>query len=280
MVSAQLDTTDNDSVASVPSKISSVLDSVWSDFLIYGILVAIVVIVCIVVLVCLPKPNAFPDPDPEIDMDMFIQRQAELSDEITKAFGDCSQSHGDSVQTVIPILHYDVQKSDACPVLEGIVRQIPNVVTAGVMRVMPKVEKPPAHGYADHSNITIRYFYCVKTAVANRSGIWVDGARKFFREGEYFCADVSRENYLFNSYKYEPTLVIFIDLPRPENMARGISTNTNAASDEIYAAVIAANAQNPVGIASNSGKECTESRREPGTESHREPGSVPQENLS
>ena len=45
------------------------------------------------------------------------------------------------------------------------------------------------------------YFYTIQESAGHKSGIWIDGEKRFFTEKEWICGDMSREHSLFNKDK-------------------------------------------------------------------------------
>ena len=125
--------------------------------------------------------------------------------------------------------------TDKYPKLYERIRAIPLVHYAGLVILKPDFTEKTTHGYAPVANHTLRYFYPFKVSATRKCGITVDGQRKFFNEGVWVCADVSREHSLFNQSLYENSIILFIDVSR-ENIPLGISTNNDILSDVILAA--------------------------------------------
>ena len=121
------------------------------------------------------------------------------------------------------------------PKLYEQIRAIPLVHYAGLLVLKPDFTEKTTHGYAPVANNTLRYFYPFKVSATRKCGITVDGQRKFFNEGVWVCADISREHSLYNQSLYESSIILFIDVSR-ENVPVGISTNNDILSDAILAA--------------------------------------------
>ena len=115
------------------------------------------------------------------------------------------------------------------------IRAIPLVHYAGLINLKSDFTEKTTYGYAPVANNTLRYFYPFKVSATRKCGITVDGQRKFFNEGVWVCADVSREHSLFNQSLYENSIILFIDISR-ENAPLGISDNYDISSDSILAA--------------------------------------------
>lgn len=125
--------------------------------------------------------------------------------------------------------------TDKYPKIYERIRAIPLVHYAGLVILKPDFTEKTTHGYAPVANHTLRYFYPFKVSATRKCGITVDGQRKFFNDGVWVCADVSREHSLFNQSLYENSIILFIDVSR-ENIPLGISTNNDILSDVILAA--------------------------------------------
>jgi hypothetical protein len=126
----------------------------------------------------------------------------------------------------------EYQESDFPTVME-LTKGLKNVVLVGAIKVGKQFQQSKYCGYAAHSNTTLRYFYIIDSPGINRTGIWIDGEKRFFNENQWICGDVSKETSLFNKDKYNYAYLLFIDILRPETIKKGESSNMDIEKDEI-----------------------------------------------
>lgn len=185
---------------------------------------AIVIIIIVIAFLCfliLPGPTVFFDPWID-EIDLMAQNHAAIEAE-TSAVTDA----------VTPIYGAGTVYDTRFPVIYDILRAIPGVKYAGLIHLKPVFGQVKRHGYAPAANNTVRYFYTIRHSATNKSGIWIDGASTFFCAKSWIVGDMSRENSLFNQYKYGDTLVLFMDVERPAKCPVGASKNTDVSTDEV-----------------------------------------------
>ena len=189
------------------------------DLIITCATVIALVVIGFILFIVMPKPKVFLDP--YVDLDTINNNFDKIKLEITEI---------NNTQPVIPIYGNNKIYNHDYPILYESCRSLPSVEYLGIINLKPKFEQKIQHGWSNNANNTIRYFLPIETSATNKSGIWVDGAKKFFTDKEWVCADVSRENSLFNKYKYKKTTVIFVDIKRPSG--KGISLNESLELDD------------------------------------------------
>jgi len=190
---------------------------------IYTIAIVIaLVVVGFLLFIFMPKPTVFFDPYTNTTQ-LFAQHH----DEILRETTDC-------LDPVIPIYGFqrDINSSEY-PKIYELLRSMPYVRFAGIINIKPKFEQRREYGFADIANDTIRYFYTIKQSAIQKSGIWIDGSRKFFTDKEWICGDMSREHSLFNKDKLNHTTVLFIDIDRHPSIHNGCSPNNDIKKDEV-----------------------------------------------
>ena len=134
---------------------------------------------------------------------------------------------------VIPIYGFGEIMSQNYPETYRLLRCMPYVRFAGVITLKPKFQQVKEYSYAAVADHTIRYFYTIKESGGHKSGIWVDGEKRFFSEKEWVCGDMSREHSLFNNDKESTSVVLFVDIDRHESIHVGSSPNLDLKKDEI-----------------------------------------------
>lgn len=190
------------------------------------ITIAVVIILIVAGLfffLFMPKPIVFFDPYTNTTK-LFIQEHDDLKKEILEL---------DTKTSVIPIYGLSTVRTDKYPKLYQLLRAMPCVRYAGIINIKPKFEQIREYGYDYAANHTTRYFYTIKASATNKSGIWIDGEKRFFVEKEWVVGDMSREHALFNKSKDSYTTVIFIDIDRHEKIHQGRSPNSDIDKDEV-----------------------------------------------
>jgi hypothetical protein len=180
------------------------------------------IIVGFILLVFMPKPKVFFDP--------YIGEIKHFPlehDQLKKEIEDIADQ-----SPVIPIFGNGIVFSDKYPILYGLTRSLPYVRYVGIINIKPKFEQVKQYGWARNADNTIRHFYTISHSAAQKSGIWVDGAKKFFYEKEWVIADMSREHSLFNKNKNSNTVLVFVDIDRID-INQGNSPNTDVEKDEV-----------------------------------------------
>lgn len=188
--------------------------------------VAIVIVVLIIGLMFfffMPKPTVFYKSYTNT-INNFKDRHEEIKKEILTR---------DTASSIIPIYGDSAVKSDKYPVTYELLRTMPYVRYAGIINLKAKFEQASEYGYDKIANHTCRYFYAVNISGIKKSGIWIDGEKRFFKESGYICGDMSREHRLFNKDKSRTTTLIFIDIDRHPTIHVGRSPNSDLKKDEV-----------------------------------------------
>ena len=134
---------------------------------------------------------------------------------------------------IVPIYGFNKIYSTKYSQLYELLRCIPSITCVGILNINNKFHQSRKYGFNEIANNTIRYFYTIKVSSIYKSGIWIDGEKKFFIEDEWICGDMSREHSLFNKDKINKTIVLFIDIERPSSIHKGNSPNKDINKDEI-----------------------------------------------
>jgi len=192
----------------------------YIEILISIAIVIIILIFTLILTVLAPAPTVFLEP--YIDLSSIDLKFDDIKKEIQTV---------NDMKPVIPIYGFEKIKDTRFPIIYNSIRNIPNVINIGILNLKPRFEQIRQYGFSSISNNTIRYFLPIEVSATNKSGIWIDGFKKFFNEKKWVCADVSREHSLFNKYKYGTCTVLFIDILR--NSGTGTSKNDNIILDEI-----------------------------------------------
>ena len=170
----------------------------------------------------MPKPKVFFDPYTNT-ISIFPTMHETIKAEIIKH----------ETSPIIPIYGFGEIISRNYPKTYQLLRCIPYVRFAGIITLKPKFQQAKEYTIASVANYTIRYFYTIQESAGHKSGIWIDGEKRFFTEKEWICGDMSREHSLFNKDKERKTIVLFVDIDRHENIHEGRSPNSDIKKDEI-----------------------------------------------
>jgi hypothetical protein len=188
--------------------------------------VAIVIILIIIgffMFIFMPKPTVFYSPYTDT-ITAFAPNHDKIVQEV---------ENYDSKNPVIPIYGFGEIKSVDFPFIYELLRSVPYVRFAGIINLKPKFQQAREYGLDRVANHTVRYFYTIKEPAGQKSGIWIDGAKKFFSDREWICGDMSREHSLFNKDKDRYATVLFIDIDRHEDIHEGRSPNSDIKKDEV-----------------------------------------------
>lgn len=180
------------------------------------------IIIVFILMIFMPKPKVF--------FDVYIDGTKNFEHKHDLIEKEVNDTHDDS--PVIPIFGNGEVFDKRYPVIYELLRSLPFVRYAGIINIKTKFEQVRQYGWANNANNTLRYFYTISHSAAQRSGIWVDGSKKFFYSKEWIVADVSREHSLFNKNKKDPTIVLFVDIDRCD-INPGNSPNTEVEKDEV-----------------------------------------------
>jgi hypothetical protein len=192
------------------------------NYLIGGAIIFILVILGLILFIFMPKPLVYFDVDPSFNI---------LNDNFAELKKEVDQNNNN--QPIIPIYGNGKIYTDVFPQLYETLRSIPDVQFAGLINIKPLFEQKSQYGYDRLSDYSIRTFFVINHSATKKSGIWIDGQKRFFESGELICGDMSREHKLFNRNKKKYTTVLFVDTKRPDNIHRGVSPNSQIIEDEI-----------------------------------------------
>jgi hypothetical protein len=195
----------------------------WHNYIYTGALCIVLVIIGFFFFFFMPSSTVFYNkqgPDWSGMYGVLLAEVINQSDHIVPIYG-----HKPSGELVI---------TDKFPLLYEKIREIPDVYYAGLINLKPEFVSATIHGYAPIANQTLRYFFPFRVSGTRKSGVVVDGQRKFFTEGIWICADVSRENSIFNNSLYDSCIILFIDVMR--DISLGVSQNHDIRTDHILRA--------------------------------------------
>jgi hypothetical protein len=189
--------------------------------------VAVVIILLIAGLMLfffMPKPTVFFDPYVTVT-EVFANQHSLIKKEVL------DNQTQDVKDPVIPIYGFGKIKSIQYPELYNLLTNIPGLQNAGIINLKPKFNQVRGYGLASAVNNTVRHFYTIQESSGHKSGIWIDGEKRFFVADKFICGDMSREHSLFNKDKERYATILFIDVDRQEGS--GKSPNTDINKDEI-----------------------------------------------
>ncbi len=181
----------------------------------------------------MPKPKVFFDTYTNT-IEIFKQNHELVCNEVlgNKNLGETNLDDS-SRDPVVPIYGFGEIKTYEYPIVYNCLRCVPYVRFAGIITIKPKFQQAREYGLDVIANHTMRYFYTLKESAGHKSGIWIDGEKRFFTEKEWICGDMSREHSLFNKDKERSSVVLFIDIDRHETIHEGRSPNKDIKKDEI-----------------------------------------------
>lgn len=183
----------------------------------------ILIVIGLLFFLFMPKVTVFFKPYTDT-VDIFKNNYDEIKKEIDLVNDN---------NPVIPIYGFNKIQSYKFPKTYGFLQCLPCVQSAGIINLKPVFQQVKQYGFAPSANGTIRYFFTINESCAGKSGIWVDGEKRFFSEKEWICADMSREHSLFNKDRWQTTTVLFVDIDRHESIPNGKSPNDDIKKDEV-----------------------------------------------
>jgi hypothetical protein len=188
----------------------------------YTVIIILILIICFILFVFLPRPGGFSEV--MFDLSPINDNFSEIKKEIN--------DNKDSLP-VIPIYGnkkiYDLRFKTLYNCLNSI--KGVQYTYIGIINLKPKFGMKKNKGYSNNANIITRYFLCIDESGTKKSGIWIDGEKKFFSKSKWICADISREHSLFNRSKYDNSVILFVDIVFRERI--GSSDNDKIEKDEI-----------------------------------------------
>jgi hypothetical protein len=194
------------------------------NWLITTAVFVILIVVCMIFFFFMPTPQLFFDCNIE-ELKLLKENHDDIENEAKNIKNGVS---------VTPIYGDGHIYSADFPVTYKIMQNIPNVRYIGIIVLKPKFQQVNQYGVSFNANETLRYFYCINQSAAHKSGIWIDGASKFFTNGEIICGDMSKEHALFNKNRDNNTVLLFMDIDRG-SIKHGQSPNHDVEKDEIIA---------------------------------------------
>lgn len=132
-------------------------------------------------------------------------------------------------------LYYDEEFCEKNYGVQDLLNKIPyEIRTVALIRIPPRFRQKKQWGIASYANHILRCYVTLQHSATKKSGIWVDGEKKFFSNGCLICFDPTREHSLFNTFGYESAVVLMIDIVR--NIPGNSPNIIDLEKDEIYAA--------------------------------------------
>ncbi len=119
---------------------------------------------------------------------------------------------------------FSPSRNRECPTLFELVKKIPHIKTAALIKVGGGVVLAPHSTWGEISNDTLR---CVLPIISpssdiNKCGVWVEEETRALRRNEWVIYDSSKLCSIYNQ-KNEPVIMIMLDIMRHDKAYKGIS---------------------------------------------------------
>lgn len=190
------------------------------DKLIAACIILVLIIVTFLLLIFLPSPKcyfSYKDVGEELMLfeleDIFKELETELSDINYNEKGIKMLYENDT-------LDEDFMKY---PKLYELCRTVPKVKRIFLYKIQKRCKSEERKGSADFANKTLRCVLPIKIPGAKKSGMWLDGESRLYRDREWIIYDDSRISNYFNKHKRNEVHLLVIDVERPDHIPIGIS---------------------------------------------------------
>jgi hypothetical protein len=191
------------------------------EYLITGFIVLVLIVTTFIFLIVVPKHKYYFDSNiyPDLSNLTFdeaynsIRKECELIQDTFIIYSNKQVNH-DNIKQI--------------PNIYSLLRTIPDIRNAFITVLKPKTKTTRHKGSADLANNTLRCVLPLEISGTKKTGVWVDGEKKFYTDKEWIVYDDSRENNSFNSERFNVTKILVIDIDRPKDIPFGVSEkNTN-----------------------------------------------------
>lgn len=171
--------------------------------------IIIVLIIGLILLICLPRPTVFYEK--VIPIELFSDFENLRSEIISYINND---------KPIIPLKH---NYSNQLPLLHKYIQELSRYTTVyhiGIIKLPSKFNQQ----IQQHTrlNSMLRCILCLDHSTYYKTGISVDGQKRFFNTGKWVIYDASKVNFLFNVDNYETTTLLWIDFDRKNICKNGI----------------------------------------------------------
>lgn len=191
------------------------------NYLFVGRVVVALIAITFLLLIFMPTPNCFFSFD-EIDNSMLVFCVEPVFEKLVKEIDGATYDNNG-----VRMLYQNGQLHDnmeAHPELYELLRTIPDIERAFLKHVTKKTKSVKRKGSANISNKSLRCVLPIDIPAAKKSGIWVDGEKKFFRDMEWVIYDNSREHSYYNKHKRLDLYILVVDVARPNSIPMGIAS--------------------------------------------------------
>jgi hypothetical protein len=192
--------------------------------LITGVVIALIAITFLL-LIFMPTPNCYYSFD-EIGDDLAKFSNEETFNELVKEIdGIDYDANGIRMLYQDGVLHANM---NIHPKLYELLRTVPDVKRVFLKQIEKKEKSHKRKGSSKFANTHLRCILPIDISGTKKSGMWVDGETRFYRDRDWIIYDDSRENSYYNKHKRLDVYLLVVDIDRPELIPIGISTEENA----------------------------------------------------
>jgi hypothetical protein len=195
------------------------------DKLIAGCIILVLVIITFLLLIFMPTPNCY------FSFDEIGHEFAKFSTEenfqslVTEIENSIYDKNNIRMLYQNGMLHENFVDH---PKLYSLIRTVPNVERVFLKKVTKKSHSDKRKGSANTSNNTFRCVLPIDIPGAKKSGMWLDGESRLYRDMDWIIYDDSRTSTYYNNHKRCDLYLLVVDVTRPSNIPMGIAiTNHN-----------------------------------------------------
>lgn len=190
------------------------------DYLFVGSVVVALIAITFLLLIFMPTPNCF------FSFESIGESMDELNSDTFKKIVE--EVHTTYDNNGVRMLYQNGQlhkNMESHPVLYDMLLTVPHLERAFLKHITKKTKSPKQKGSANTSNKSLRCILPIDIPAAKKSGIWVDGEKKFFSDGIWVIYDNSRESSYYNKHKRLDLYILVVDVSRPVSIPMGIAVD-------------------------------------------------------
>jgi len=191
------------------------------NWLVITAIIIVLIVITFLLLIFMPKPHCYFSFD-DIGDELKELTQDDNFEIIQKNLSASISNYDNDI-----IMLYDNGKINdnfnTHLKLYELMEKVPNVKRIFFKRIKKKTKKQiKRRGLASFANNTLRCVLPIKISAYKKTGMWLDGESKFYKNKEMIIYDDSRENSYYNKHKNDTHLLV-IDIERPNSIPKGIS---------------------------------------------------------
>jgi len=191
------------------------------DYITIGAIVIILIIITFLLVIFLPSPRCYFEPS-DICKELETLKDEVVYNKIKEEFANAKISEAFVIYDANTTGPLD-ERCYTIPYLYDILRSIPTVKRASIEVLDAQASNIKLNTDAKLANTSIRCLLPLKLSATKKNTLWVDGVNKFLIDGDILVYDNSRVNTLQNKNKKHSTIMLVIDVDRPDWIPIGIA---------------------------------------------------------